>query len=130
MKTPWAGGLYKLMIEFSEDYPNKPPKCKFNPVLFHPNIYPSGTVCLSILNEDADWKPSLSVKQILLGIQELLGNPNVGSPAQAEPYLMYKDHRDQYIEKVKAQAKENNPAFAKNKKESNKETSKNNPIKI
>ena len=42
------------MMEFSEDYPNKPPKCKFAPVLFHPNIYPSGTVCLSILNEDED----------------------------------------------------------------------------
>jgi ubiquitin-conjugating enzyme E2 I len=31
---------------------------------FHPNIYPSGTVCLSILNEDEDWKPSITVKQV------------------------------------------------------------------
>ena len=51
-------------MEFSEDYPNKPPKCKFNPVLFHPNIYPSGTVCLSILNEDEDWRPSLTIPQV------------------------------------------------------------------
>lgn len=36
---------------------------------FHPNIYPSGTVCLSILNEDEGWKPCITVKQILLGIQ-------------------------------------------------------------
>ena len=49
-------GVYRLTMEFTEDYPNKPPKCKFNPVLFHPNIYPSGTVCLSILNEDEDWR--------------------------------------------------------------------------
>ena len=27
--SPWEGGVYKLMMEFSEDYPNKPPKCKF-----------------------------------------------------------------------------------------------------
>ena len=26
-------------------------QCKFAPNFFHPNIYPSGTVCLSILNE-------------------------------------------------------------------------------
>ncbi len=41
----------------------------FTPVIFHPNIYPSGTVCLSILSEDKDWKPAITVKQILLGIQ-------------------------------------------------------------
>lgn len=64
----WEGGVYTLMMEFSDDYPNKPPKCKFTPVLFHPNIYPSGTVCLSILNEDEDWRPSLTIPQILMGI--------------------------------------------------------------
>ena len=80
-ETPWEGGLFKLVMEFSEDYPNKPPKCQFKPVLFHPNIYPSGTVCLSILNEDEDWKPSLTISQILLGIQDLLDNPNPASPA-------------------------------------------------
>ena len=35
-----------------QDYPHKPPKCKFPAGFFHPNIYPSGTVCLSILNEE------------------------------------------------------------------------------
>lgn len=65
----WEGGEYSLTMEFSEEYPSKPPKCKFAPVLFHPNVYPSGTVCLSILNEDEDWKPSITIKQILLGIQ-------------------------------------------------------------
>lgn len=46
------------------DYPSKPPKCKFTPPLFHPNVYPSGTVCLSILNEDEGWKPAITVKQV------------------------------------------------------------------
>jgi ubiquitin-conjugating enzyme E2 I len=52
-------------------------KGQFKPVLPHPNVYPSGnsayilpigTVCLSILNEEEDWKSNISVKQILLGI--------------------------------------------------------------
>eukprot|EP00826_Nyctotherus_ovalis_P041648 TRINITY_DN4232_c0_g1_i18.p1 TRINITY_DN4232_c0_g1~~TRINITY_DN4232_c0_g1_i18.p1 ORF type:complete len:179 (+),score=50.38 TRINITY_DN4232_c0_g1_i18:113-649(+) len=108
-KTLWEGGVYKLVIEFSEDYPNKPPKCKFSPVLFHPNIYPSGTVCLSILSEDEGWKPSLSLKEILLGIQYLLDHPNTSSPAQAEPYRMYMDNKSAYEDKVRLQARENNP---------------------
>ena len=51
-QTDWEGGFYDLTISFTDDYPSKPPKCKFPPNFFHPNVYPSGTVCLSILNED------------------------------------------------------------------------------
>lgn len=64
----WASGSYKMIMEFPKDYPLKPPRCYFDPVLPHPNIYPSGTVCLSILNEEEDWKPSYKVKDILKGI--------------------------------------------------------------
>ena len=71
--TDWEGGLYRLTMEFSEEYPSKPPKCKFCPPLFHPNVYPSGTVCLSILNEEEGWRPAIQIKQILMGIQDLLG---------------------------------------------------------
>ncbi|PHJ21789.1 ubiquitin-conjugating enzyme [Cystoisospora suis] len=100
----WEGGEYVLYMDFTEDYPSKPPKCRFTPVLFHPNIYPSGTVCLSILNEDEDWKPSITIKQILLGIQDLLDHPNPNSPAQAEPYMLYQQNREEYIRRVKQQA--------------------------
>jgi ubiquitin-conjugating enzyme E2 I len=41
--TDWEGGVYKVTMEFSPEYPSKPPKCKFIPPLFHPNVYPSGT---------------------------------------------------------------------------------------
>jgi len=77
--------MYKLTMEFTDEYPSKPPKCKFAPTLFHPNIYPSGTVCLSILNEDKGWKPSITIKQLLIGIQDLLDNPNPDDPAQVLP---------------------------------------------
>ena len=99
--SPWEGGIYKLMMEFSEDFPNKPPKCKFQPVLFHPNIYPSGTVCLSILNEDEDWRPSLTIPQLLMGIQDLMNNPNEKSPAQADPYLLFTQNKAEYFNRVR-----------------------------
>ena len=66
--TVWENGYFTLFMEFPDDYPLKPPRCYFRPVLPHPNIYPSGTVCLSILNEEEDWKPSIRINNILTGI--------------------------------------------------------------
>ncbi|CAL5369471.1 unnamed protein product [Camellia sinensis] len=87
--TDWEGGYYPLTLHFSEDYPSKPPKCKFPQGFFHPNVYPSGTVCLSILNEDSGWRPAITVKQILVGIQDLLDQPNPADPAQTEGYHLF-----------------------------------------
>lgn len=103
--SPWAGGIYKLIMTFPDDFPSRPPACKFDPPLYHPNVFPSGTVCLSILNEDKDWAPTLTIKQILLGIQELLDNPNLADPAQREAYMMCKHDRSAYEERVRELAK-------------------------
>ncbi|PRD35402.1 UNVERIFIED_CONTAM: ube2i [Trichonephila clavipes] len=62
--TAWEGGLYNLRMIFKDDYPSTPPKCKFEPPLFHPNVYPSGTVCLSLLDEEKDWRPAITIKQV------------------------------------------------------------------
>ena len=35
--TPWEGGVFKLSLAFTEDYPNKAPKVKFITKMFHPN---------------------------------------------------------------------------------------------
>ncbi|KAL0815611.1 hypothetical protein Bca101_072055 [Brassica carinata] len=50
-ETDWEGGLFPLTMHFSEDYPSKPPNCTFPPGFFHLNVYPSGTVCLSIFED-------------------------------------------------------------------------------
>ena len=65
--TSWNGGFYKLKMYFKEDYPCSPPKCKFEPPLFHPNVYPSGTVCLSLLDAEKDWRPAVTIKQVRNG---------------------------------------------------------------
>ncbi|KAK2962386.1 putative SUMO-conjugating enzyme UBC9-B [Blattamonas nauphoetae] len=105
----WEGGSYRLIMEFTEDYPSKPPKCKFTPTLPHPNIYPSGTVCLSILNEDKDWRPSLSVKTILEGIQDLLVHPNISDPAQRAAFDTYRDNYEEYERTARLFASQNPP---------------------
>ncbi|GMP45347.1 hypothetical protein CsSME_00013901 [Camellia sinensis var. sinensis] len=109
IKTDWDGGFYPLTLHFSEDYPSKPPKCKFPPGFFHPNVYPSGTVCLSILNEDSGWRPAITVKQILVGIQDLLDQPNPADPAQTDGYQLYIQEPVEYKRRVRQQAKQYPP---------------------
>lgn len=87
----------------------QPPKCKFVPPLFHPNVYPSGTICLSILNEDDGWRPAITIKQLLLGVQELLDNPNPNSPAQREAIEIFLANKTEYRKRVRAQALKNVP---------------------
>jgi ubiquitin-conjugating enzyme E2 I len=94
-----------MTLTFSEDYPSKPPNVKFEPVIFHPNVYPSGTVCLSILNEEKGWKPSITVKMILQGVQDLLDNANLDDPAQREPFRMAKEDPEGYRRRVLEEAR-------------------------
>ena len=58
--------------------------------------FQSGTVCLSLLDEEKDWRPAITIKQILLGIQELLNEPNAKDPAQAEAYAIYMQDKVEY----------------------------------
>ncbi|CAH6721218.1 SUMO-conjugating enzyme Ubc9p [[Candida] jaroonii] len=103
--TIWEEGIYPITINFPNDYPSKPPKVKFPENFYHPNVYPSGTVCLSILNEEQDWRPAITIKDIVLGVQELLSDPNPDSPAQEPAWKAFAKDKELYTRKVKEQAK-------------------------
>lgn len=105
--TDWEGGVFKVRMEFSDEYPSRPPKCKFVPPLFHPNVYPSGTICLSILNEEEGWRPAITIKQVLTGIQDLLDEPNPDSPAQSEAFNLFTQNKTEYSRRIKAEARKN-----------------------
>lgn len=105
LQTDWEGGYYPLTLIFTEDYPSKPPKCTFPTDFFHLNVYQSGLVCLSILSESSGWRPAITVKQILCGIQDLLDTPNPASAAQPNANALFTRHRAEYKKRVQEQAK-------------------------
>jgi len=72
--TPWEGGTFNLTLDFTEEYPNKPPKVQFVTKMFHPNIYNDGQICLDILQNQ--WSPIYDISAILTSIQSLLCDPN------------------------------------------------------
>jgi ubiquitin-conjugating enzyme E2 I len=69
----------------------------------------SGKICLSILNEDQGWRPAITIKQMLIGIQDLLDNPNDKDPAQLDAMKLYQDDIVAYKAKIRDQACKNVP---------------------
>lgn len=97
--TAWEGGIYALKMTFPEEYPDKPPKVRFTTKMFHPNVYPDGTLCLDIIQNK--WSPVYSVSSILTSIQSLLCDPNCSSPANSEAAELYSRDRKAYNRKVR-----------------------------
>jgi ubiquitin-conjugating enzyme E2 G1 len=46
----YQGGYFQVKMKFPQDYPNSPPEMIFKTKMWHPNIYPDGKVCISILH--------------------------------------------------------------------------------
>ncbi|KAL8716034.1 MAG: hypothetical protein Q9225_006283 [Loekoesia sp. 1 TL-2023] len=110
--TPFEGGVYRAELTFPKDYPLNPPSMKFTCDMWHPNVYPSGLVCISILHapgEDPNhyekaserWSPIQSVEKILISVMSMLAEPNDESPANVEAAKMWRERRKEYEERVR-----------------------------
>ena len=48
------GGFFNATMSFPLDYPSSPPCVRFVSEMWHPNVYPDGKVCISILHSPGD----------------------------------------------------------------------------
>ncbi|KAI9887379.1 MAG: Ubiquitin-conjugating enzyme E2 7 [Watsoniomyces obsoletus] len=105
--TPFEGGVFPATLSFPRDYPLAPPTMKFECDMWHPNVYQTGVVCISILHPPGDdpnhyehaserWSPIQSVEKILISVMSMLAEPNDESPANVEAAKMWRERRKDY----------------------------------
>ncbi|KAK4688811.1 hypothetical protein P7C73_g1307, partial [Tremellales sp. Uapishka_1] len=113
--TPYVRELPPSLAQPS-DYPLNPFTMTFDPPLLHPNIYPNGVVCISILHPPGDdpmryesaserWSPVQGVRSVLLSVLSMLAEPNVESGADIECCKLYRDNKSEFERRVREQVR-------------------------
>ncbi|KAL9091866.1 MAG: hypothetical protein Q9165_004618 [Trypethelium subeluteriae] len=86
---------------------------RFTRPLYHPNVYPDGRLCISILHAPGEdemsgelaaerWSPAQRVESVLISILSLLDDAEVSSPANVDAGVMLRKNPEEYKERVKA----------------------------
>lgn len=108
--TDYEGGIFKCIMNFPDEYPNSPPKMKFVSDMWHPNVYPDGGVCISILHvpdpmnqqerEEETWRPIQTVESILVSVCSMLSDPNFSSPANVDASVELRKKPVEYKKRI------------------------------
>ncbi|KAF3925881.1 hypothetical protein ABW20_dc0104373 [Dactylellina cionopaga] len=100
-------------LKFPTNYPYSPPEFRFLRPLWHPNIYPDGKLCISILHPPGEdemsgelaserWSPVQNVESVLISILSLLDDGEVSSAANVDAGVMLRKDPEGYKTKVRA----------------------------
>ncbi|KAI9888849.1 MAG: hypothetical protein M1814_006199 [Vezdaea aestivalis] len=109
--SAYYGGYFLANMKFPDNYPYSPPEFQFWRPIFHPNIYPDGKICISILHPPGDdemagetgaerWSPAQRAESVLLSILSLLDDAEINSPANVDASVMYRDKKAEFTVRV------------------------------
>eukprot|EP01090_Pellita_catalonica_P018013 TRINITY_DN5627_c0_g1_i1.p1 TRINITY_DN5627_c0_g1~~TRINITY_DN5627_c0_g1_i1.p1 ORF type:complete len:151 (+),score=24.06 TRINITY_DN5627_c0_g1_i1:100-552(+) len=92
LQSPYEGGVFKLELFLTDEYPMAAPKVRFLTKIYHPNVDRLGRICLDILKDK--WSPALQIRTVLLSIQALLSAPNPDDPLANDIAKIWKDDEE------------------------------------
>ena len=73
--TPFIGGRFTVNLDFTDNYPFKPPKIKFITKIYHPGVKTdTGEICTQAIEQN--WVPTLNAKFVIEAILTVLKTPN------------------------------------------------------
>ncbi|KAJ9472414.1 NEDD8-conjugating enzyme Ubc12 [Diplonema papillatum] len=101
----YQGGTFKFKVSVPYDYPHTPPKVFYDLAInqtkiFHPNIDEDGKVCLNILR--AEWRPVLTIKAVIFGMQLLFSEPNPDDPLNKKAAKLLREDKKMFTHVVRA----------------------------
>jgi len=104
----YEGGVFRIEIEATPEYPFKPPKAKMLTKLWHPNVDLQGAICHNYLKVDpafgegAGYSPALGMSGVVTGLLNLFyGGENPDDPLNLEAAQQYKTNRSAFDSKAK-----------------------------
>ena len=99
-KSCYEKGLFKLIMEFPDNYPDDPPNIKFETKIFHPNIsLIDGTICVS--SKSTEWEKHKNLITVIYSIYDLLKEPNIEHGLNDEALLLYKNNKEEFQKTAK-----------------------------
>ena len=107
--TPYAGGTWRLSVEFPATYPDTPPKMRFETPVKHCNVGKHGRICHSIF--DANWVRDTSMTRVLELVYGLLLNPEPDDPLDSNLALEFRNDNGVYEMSIKTHTE----SFAKSR---------------
>ena len=106
--TSYAGWVFRVRIQFPDNYPEGRPEVYFKTPIYHLNINPRkfdregaeklGHVCINTINQ---WVPERKMREVMIDIFSLFYVPNPLSPYGRDRADEYDYNKALYEEKIK-----------------------------